>query len=53
MPFQSEKQRRYIYSRAAAGEEWARKFIRDAGHTPPARRAAKRLAGMLHGADRQ
>lgn len=37
MPFKSEKQRRYIYAAASQGEAWARKFIKDEGHTPPKR----------------
>lgn len=43
MPYRSPKQRRYIYAAAARGEEWARKFIRDSGDTPPPVRLSKRL----------
>jgi len=35
VPYQSEKQRRFIFAKAAEGVGWARKFIRDAGQTPP------------------
>jgi hypothetical protein len=35
MPFRSEAQRKLIYAKAAEGEAWAIKFIRDSGHTPP------------------
>jgi hypothetical protein len=42
MPFKSERQRRYIYAQAAAGKAWAKKFIRDSGHTPPKHRGRRR-----------
>ena len=35
MPFQSEKQREFIWARARAGEKWAQKFLRDMGLWPP------------------
>lgn len=35
MPFQSPAQRRLIYAKAAQGEAWAIKFLRDMGLTPP------------------
>lgn len=30
MPYASEKQARFIHAKAAEGEEWAKKFVRDA-----------------------
>ena len=35
MPFQSEKQKRYIYAKAAEGEAWAVKYLREMGLKPP------------------
>lgn len=43
MPFESPKQRRYIYAAAARGEAWARKFIRDSGHEPPPVKKSRRF----------
>lgn len=45
MPFASERQRKFIYARAAAGEPWARRFIKHSGHTPPRKR--KRLRDYI------
>lgn len=49
MPFQSEKQRRMIYAKAAEGAEWARRFIRDSGHTPPPVNRKKKLSKAMRG----
>lgn len=41
-----------IYAKAAQGEEWARKFIRDSGHTPPPVKKNAKKQSPLHKAMR-
>lgn len=47
MPFVSDKQRRYVYAKAAQGEKWAKKFILDSGESLPKPR--KKLGHMKSG----
>jgi len=43
MPFESERQRRYIYAKAGEGVPWAKKFVADShGEVKPKRKLKKR-----------
>jgi len=42
MPYRSEKQRRYVYARANAGERWAQSFVAHS-HGKKIKRRRKRV----------
>jgi hypothetical protein len=42
VPYRSKKQAAYIHARAAEGEGWAKKFVRDAHGTHVQKRRGKR-----------
>jgi hypothetical protein len=49
VPYRSPKQRRLIYAKAAEGQQWARRFIREMGETPPPVNRKQKLSKHLQG----
>lgn len=52
MPFQSDRQRRFIYAKAGEGVPWAEKFVRDAGNSSGMASYSRLASKMVSGGTR-